>query len=105
MADTFVRPCAVYLTPYFVATGADPHNVNCLQFCEDDVHYPDWVRVGSAEVAVTLDSPEEYVGAQIAILQAEKAEIERKAREQAEAIEGRIQSLRALPAPKEATSC
>ena len=92
---------SAWLATYAISRGATPENIDDLSFSDHDMTEQGWVKVGTADITVTLTSHDEYVAAQVSTLRAAKARIQAEAEAQATRIEGMIQNLLALPAPTE----
>ena len=95
------RQTTAGLTSYAISRGATPDHIDDLSFSDHDMTEQGWVKVGTADITVTLTDHDEYVAAQVSTLRAAKARIQAEAEAQATRIEGMIQNLLALPAPTE----
>ena len=92
---------SAWLASYAISRVATPENIDDLSFSDHDMTEQGWVKVGTADITVTLEDNNEYVAAHVSTLRAAKARIQAEAEAQATRIEGMIQNLLAQPAPTE----
>jgi len=78
----------------FAADGVELFNN--IYFSTVDMSGSGWVKVGAAEITVTLDEPPEIASKQIAALQGQLEEMRAEHQLQQTALQGRINNLLAL---------
>jgi hypothetical protein len=77
------------------------HAVSAVGLSSPSLPIPaDWVKVGSAEVTITFDDPAEVTENQIASLRAAKKKVQADCEIALMQLDGQIQSLLAIEAPK-----
>ena len=86
-----------WLSAYRAAQNSDPHDSENMTFTTCDMASEGWVKVGDAEITVTLRDKNEVTAGQVAVLREAKRRIQAEAEAQITQIDGRIQSLLALP--------
>lgn len=64
---------SAWLASYAISRGATPEHIDDLSFSEHDMTEQGWVKVGTADITVTLTDHDEYVAAQVSTLRAAKA--------------------------------
>lgn len=83
--------------------AGDPDSVvNGLVYVSHDMSGHGWVKVGTAEITVTIESADTIIANKIVALGNEKASILARAQKQATEIEGQIQQLLAIEYKPEA---
>ena len=88
----------VWMTPYNTLTAEelrDPKCVRSLQFSAYNMS-PEWIKVGTAEVVLTLATDADITNGAITALRAEQQTIRADAEAKAQRIEQRIQTLLAI---------
>jgi len=87
-----------WMTPYNMLTAEqlrDPACVKSLQFTPHDMA-PEWIKVGEAEITVTLGTDGEITAAAVDALRKEQQTVRADAEVKAMEIERRIQTLLAI---------
>ena len=86
-----------YLTPADLIGKSPDALAAALSLAGDNmIGHPGWVKVGTAEVAVTLDSQDEIIVNTIAALRKAKRELLATAEAESTRLEGEIQKLLAI---------
>ena len=87
-----------WMTPYNTLTAEQLRDEKCirsLQYTEHNMA-PEWIKVGTAEITVTLATAADITNSAITALRAEQQTIRADAEVKAQQIEQRIQSLLAI---------
>ncbi len=93
---TITGTIGAWLTDYRIALNADPSDFSELTFSTVDMEHCGWLKVGDAEITVTLRDPNEITSGKIAVLNEAKRLVNAEAEAQITRIESQIQSLLAI---------
>ena len=93
---TITGNISAYLSAYSVEVKDSPDNFKNLSFSSVDMTPHGWVKVGDAEVSVSLFDSGEITRSQVAVLQEAKRRVQAESQAKINQIEGQIQSLLAI---------
>jgi len=87
-----------WMTPYNLLNADQLRDPKCVQQLSYSHHNmaPEWVKVGTAEVTVTLETDANITNGAITALRAEQQQVRADAEVKAQQIEQRIQTLLAI---------
>ena len=88
----------VWMTPYNTLTAEQLRDEKCIRTLQYTAYNmaPEWIKVGTAEITVTLSTDADITNSAIAALRAEQQTIRADAEVNVQQIEQRIQSLLAI---------
>ena len=85
-----------YLTPTAMAEKRSSESVDSMIFSTLDMTDHGWVRVGDAEITVSLDDSSAIVRSQVSMLKEAKRRVLAEMQAKSNLIDGQIQSLLAI---------
>lgn len=87
-----------WMTPYNMLTADQLRDAKCVEELSYSHHNmaPEWVKVGTAEITVTLEADADITNGAINALRAEQQQVRADAELKAQKIEQRIQMLLAI---------
>ena len=93
---TVTGKLTAYMTPTAMAEKRSSESVDSMVFSSLDMTDHGWVRIGEAEITVSLYDSAEIVRSQVSMLKEAKRRVQAEAQAKINQIEGQIQSLLAI---------
>ncbi len=93
---TVTGTMGAWLTDYRATKSADPSDIENLSFTPYDMADEGWVKVGEAEITVTMRDKNEIIDEQVSVLKEAKRRIQAESVARVTQIDAQIQSLLAI---------
>ena len=93
---TVTGTMGAWLTDYCATNSADPSDIENLSFTPYDMADKGWVKVGEAEITVTMRDKNEIIDEQVSVLKEAKRRIQAESVARVTQIDAQIQSLLAI---------